>query len=101
MPRRNRRTPGSSQPPRDLSRMLEVGVRVESYAGQRWNARSVRANSAGRSYTCPGCQQVVTSGEPHVVAWPAEGLGDLSDRRHWHTPCWTARDRRPPRGSWR
>ena len=28
------------------------------------------------------------SGIPHVVVWPADGLGDLTDRRHWHTPCW-------------
>ncbi|MBD2758349.1 hypothetical protein IEE94_02320 [Yimella sp. cx-573] len=99
MPRRNRRS-GAEQP-RDLSRLVDVGVRVESYAGQRWNVRSVRGNDAGRSYVCPGCQHAISSAQPHVVAWPAEGLGDLSDRRHWHTPCWSARDRRPPRGSWR
>jgi hypothetical protein len=32
-----------------------------------------------------------------VVAWPAEQLGAFGgpgDRRHWHTPCWSARGRR-------
>jgi hypothetical protein len=45
-------------------------------------------------YLCPGCQQDVVA-VPHVVAWPE---GDLEWRRHWHTPCWTARARRGPTG---
>ena len=45
-------------------------------------------------YVCPGCQQDVVA-VPHVVAWPE---GDLDWRRHWHTPCWTARARRGPTG---
>ncbi len=76
-------------------------MRTESYAGGRWNVRTVRGNANGRSYTCPGCGQALPSALGHVVVWPADGLGDISDRRHWHTPCWAARDRRPPRGSWR
>ena len=99
MPRRNHRR---DRPERaDLSRLLDVGLRVDSYQGQRWNVRSVRDNDAGRQYVCPGCQQRLSSAIAHVVVWPAEGLGDLTDRRHWHTHCWAARDRRPPRGSWR
>jgi hypothetical protein len=47
--------------------------------------------SSGRAYRCPGCDQELPSGSPHVVAWP-EGRPD--DRRHWHTACWAARDRR-------
>ena len=49
--------------------------------------------TTGTAYRCPGCDQLF-SGVPHVVAWP-EGSPD--DRRHWHTPCWTARGRRAPR----
>ena len=34
------------------------------------------------------------------VAWSADGpigaFGDVTDRRHWHTPCWRARARRGP-----
>ncbi len=52
--------------------------------------RSV-AGTGGGPYRCPGCDQVLAGGVPHVVAWP-EGRPD--DRRHWHTPCWTARGRR-------
>jgi hypothetical protein len=29
----------------------------------------------------------------HVVAWPEFGHG-VDDRRHWHTACWNARERR-------
>jgi hypothetical protein len=53
--------------------------------------RSVAGTASGRPYRCPGCDQELRPGTPHVVAWP-EGRPD--DRRHWHTPCWQARGRR-------
>ena len=49
----------------------------------------------GKEYRCPGCDQLIRSGLPHVVAWPA-GDPDAGDRRHWHSGCWAARDRRAP-----
>ena len=49
------------------------------------------SGASGRPYRCPGCDQELRPATPHVVAWP-EGRPD--DRRHWHTACWTARDRR-------
>lgn len=99
MPRRNR--PRRDTPRGNPGRALDRGVRTEAYAGQRWMVRPLVGNDQGRSYICPGCQVSLPSSIAHVVVWPAEGLGDVTDRRHWHTPCWTARDRRPPRGSWR
>lgn len=65
---------------------LPAGERVED----GFVVRSV-AGSPGRTYRCPGCDQELRSSAPHVVAWP-EGRPD--DRRHWHTACWAARDRR-------
>jgi hypothetical protein len=59
-----------------------------------WTVRRVAGSSGtgpAKPYRCPGCDQVLTGDQPHVVAWP-EGRSD--DRRHWHTPCWTARGRR-------
>jgi hypothetical protein len=58
----------------------------------------VRAVSGetGKVYRCPGCDQEIPPGVPHVVAWPADERGDLSDRRHWHSGCWRARGRRMP-----
>jgi hypothetical protein len=53
--------------------------------------RALSGASSGRSYRCPGCDQEMPAGTPHVVVWP-EGAQD--DRRHWHTACWSARDRR-------
>ena len=53
--------------------------------------RRVAGNAPGRPYRCPGCDQELDGGTPHVVAWP-EGQSD--DRRHWHTACWAARGRR-------
>lgn len=50
------------------------------------------AGVSAKVYLCPGCSQEVVD-VPHIVAWP-EGRAD--DRRHWHTPCWSARGRRGP-----
>jgi hypothetical protein len=60
-----------------------LGERVEN----GYVVRQV-AGTSGRAYRCPGCDQELRAGVPHVVAWP-EGRPD--DRRHWHTPCWGAR----------
>ncbi|WP_375426695.1 hypothetical protein [uncultured Friedmanniella sp.] len=61
----------------------------------RWVVRSVPGASAVKSYRCPGCDQVVPAGTPHVVVWPAEpswsSASGLAERRHWHTACWQRR----------
>ncbi|WP_067483146.1 ATP/GTP-binding protein [Actinomadura hibisca] len=62
-----------------------------------WNVRQVAGANATKPYRCPGCDQEIPPGVPHVVAWPAGGWGDADDRRHWHSPCWRARGRRGPR----
>jgi hypothetical protein len=58
-----------------------------------WQVRPVTGVAARKAYRCPGCDQEIGIGQPHVVAWP-EGQPD--DRRHWHRVCWEARDRRRP-----
>jgi hypothetical protein len=60
-----------------------------------WQVRPVTGAAATKTYRCPGCDHEVLPGTPHIVAWHD---GDAGDRRHWHTPCWHARDRRRPRG---
>ncbi len=64
-------------------------------AGERtegdFTVRSVGVSD--RVFLCPGCHQDVVA-VAHVVAWP---YGDPEQRRHWHSPCWAARDRRRPR----
>ena len=69
---------------------------TESWQGEAWSVRHVAgASAAGKTYRCPGCDQLIGSGVPHVVAWP-EYVG-VDDRRHWHKACWNARDRRSAR----
>lgn len=72
--------------------------RQERHGDGEWIVQQLAGSSSGRSYLCPGCRQQVLASVPHVVAWPVEtpvasGAG-VDHRRHWHTPCWRARDRR-------
>ncbi len=99
MPRANRRRRDDA--PLNVDRALGGAVRRETYAGLEWFVRHVTGAGASREYLCPGCQQAIAMGTPHVVAWPAEGVGGLGDRRHWHSPCWSARERRHPGGAYR
>ena len=81
MPRRPRRV---------AARPLSVPTAEQVEDG--FVVRRVAGAAASKVYRCPGCDHEVRPGTAHIVAWP-EGAPD--DRRHWHTPCWTARDRRP------
>ncbi len=95
-PRRRRGRP-ASPPPRPLP---DIGVEEVEFAGQLWSVRRVRGNDSGRTYRCPGCQQEVSAAVAHTVVWPSETMQGLENRRHWHTPCWEARETRRPGGSW-
>jgi hypothetical protein len=80
--------------------------RVEEAADGDWVVRAVpgATGSGSKTYRCPGCDQEIRPATPHVVSWPAyprdsdlepwdtASAADL--RRHWHTACWRARDRR-------
>jgi hypothetical protein len=69
------------------------------WGGEDWVARRISGSASTKAYRCPGCDQEIRPATPHVVAWPAGVEGEasrLEDRRHWHTPCWDARDRRRP-----
>jgi hypothetical protein len=50
------------------------GLTVRSVAGLK-----------GKTYRCPGCQQEIRPGTPHLVVAAQD---DLESRRHWHTSCW-------------
>jgi hypothetical protein len=78
--------------------------RVEEATDGDWVVRAISGAATGKAYRCPGCDQEVLAGMPHVVTWPAyardsdldpwdtDSAADL--RRHWHSACWRARDRR-------
>lgn len=91
MGRPNRRRP--DPPGEDSFERLRSGwKRTEARRGGTWTVQPVSGSRAQKSYTCPGCGQVIDPGTAHVVVWRADGiLGDAADlaaRRHWHTHCW-------------
>ncbi|MBV9821617.1 MAG: ATP/GTP-binding protein [Actinobacteria bacterium] len=72
------------------------GEHTENWRGVDYRVRSVTgAASPGRTYRCPGCDQLLAAGTGHLVTWPAHDA-EATDRRHWHTACWQARERRAP-----
>ncbi|MET7752384.1 hypothetical protein [Micromonospora sp. NPDC005367] len=80
----------------DVERARQGVGSVQQWRDGEWQVRGISGGSSVKTYRCPGCDQEIRPGVPHVVAWPADGRGDLSDRRHWHRGCWSARDRRGP-----
>ena len=105
-PRRGRRATSSGAPAQelDLDRALGGMARRVSGPDGDWLVRPVAGPAASKTYRCPGCDQEISVGVPHVVAWPADTVtgsdAALADRRHWHSACWSARGRRsarPPR----
>ena len=72
--------------------------RTESGPDGEWHVRHLPGGSVVKDYRCPGCDHVLPAGTPHVVVWPAGEYGSVTDRRHWHLPCWNARGRRRPGG---
>jgi hypothetical protein len=89
--------------PRRHNRRVETAARQPvgghehrvDWRGEEWVVRPVSGQAAVKSYRCPGCLQEIRPRVPHVVTWPAEA--SVEDRRHWHTACWAARERRGPR----
>ncbi|GGT33571.1 hypothetical protein [Streptomyces purpureus] len=97
-PRRNRPRGGENPAEHEGASGDRYGgaQRTESWLGEEWSVRHVAgASAAGKRYRCPGCDQEIPSGTPHVVAWPE--YGGVDDRRHWHKACWNAKDRRTSR----
>ncbi len=89
MPRKNRRL---REPERRRGRFLDAGI--ADGPGGRYRFRRITGEAADKTYRCPGCDLTIRPGISHIVAWTDGGDGD--DRRHWHTGCWNARDRRRP-----
>jgi hypothetical protein len=94
-PRRNRPRRDESKPLADES--VRKGVQgIQQWQDGEFQVRSIFGGASEKTYRCPGCMQEIRPGVAHVVAWPIDGRGDETDRRHWHTGCWRARDRRGP-----
>lgn len=99
MPRRNRRA--DAHPGRPLGSGVGGTSTETGPAGDpdRYHVRRITGSRATKDYRCPGCDHLVVSGTPHVVAWPDRPRGD-EERRHWHTGCWAARGRRGVTRRW-
>ncbi|MBA2416385.1 MAG: hypothetical protein H0V64_10975 [Geodermatophilaceae bacterium] len=69
---------------------------IQPHDHDGWVVREVTGAASTRIYRCPGCDQEIRLGTPHVVVWPAydEEAGGVDERRHWHSACWAARERR-------
>lgn len=90
MARRNRRRVDDAPEMRPASSM---GVRtVVQVRDEDWVVQRITGSASTKNYRCPGCNQEIRPATPHVVAWPYDDHTDsdsrVSDRRHWHTPCW-------------
>ncbi len=94
-PRRNFRR--RDAPDLDEARMRRGVDAVEAWSDGEWAVRTIPGGAAAKTYRCPGCDHEIRPGVPHLVAWPSDGLGGPDDRRHWHSGCWRARERRRPR----
>lgn len=91
MGRRNRR----EEVP-DLGEIRLGGFRrAESHPDGDWIVQQLTGASATKPYRCPGCDQEIAIGTPHVVAWRDS---DVDGRRHWHKACWGNRQNRRPGG---
>jgi len=95
--RRRRAAEPGPEPPGDGRQLGASAERLESWRGEDWVVRAMpgAAGASGRVYRCPGCDQLIPAGSAHVVVWPAVDR-EADDRRHWHTSCWAARNRREP-----
>ena len=81
---------------------------VEQWRGEDYQVRRITGSTSTKPYRCPGCDQLIRPVTPHVVTWPAYPRDSDLDpwdtessadwRRHWHTACWRARDRRGAKG---
>lgn len=87
-----RRPSKHTRPARPLSSGHNTAV---TKSDGRWIVRSVAGAAAVKRYRCPGCDQLIAAGTPHLVVWPEiprlTSDSGLEDRRHWHTACWHRR----------
>ncbi|MEI6867279.1 MAG: hypothetical protein WCK62_02145 [Actinomycetes bacterium] len=91
-PRRNHpKQRGPKPEERDIATSHET---IEEHTEGTYRVRKITGSTSTKPYRCPGCDQLIPTATPHIVAWLEE---DIESRRHWHTPCWTKRAQRRPR----
>ncbi|MGI9005774.1 MAG: ATP/GTP-binding protein [Streptosporangiaceae bacterium] len=96
-PRRGGRTPGGQKAAGGDGDGAEPRLgppQVQEWPDGDWVVRQVPGPAAVKTYRCPGCDQEIRPGTPHLVVWPEQTPG-LAERRHWHNACWQRRPKRP------
>lgn len=87
--RSSKRPYGEQHRPLDMDRLGSMPHGENGPGNQRYTVANIRAGQ--KEYVCPGCNQIIEVGTPHVVAWlsePAWGFESVEGRRHWHSNCW-------------
>jgi hypothetical protein len=92
-PRRNRRDRSKDVADRDIENFSPQSTTLEDYLGIDYEVRQITGSTSNKPYRCPGCDQLIPTATPHIVAWP---LSDIESRRHWHVACWKKRNNRQP-----
>ena len=54
------------------------------HADEPWQVVTVPGAAARKTYRCPGCNQPIPPGTPHLVLWPTDRDDGVEQRRHWH-----------------
>jgi hypothetical protein len=104
VPRRGGSRRARPGPPAGPGRGASSSSPIEEAQDGDWVVRPLSGAASDKTYRCPGCDQEIRPGTPHVVTWPAYARDSDLDpwdtesatdwRRHWHTACWRARGTR-------
>ncbi len=92
-PRRNRRDKSRDNLESGIENFSPQTISFAEFDGIEYEFRQITGSTSNKPYRCPGCDQIIPTATPHIVAWP---LSDLESRRHWHMACWNKRSQRKP-----
>jgi hypothetical protein len=67
---------------------------IEEHGDGIYVVRKITGSTSNKPYRCPGCDQIIPMATPHTVAWLEH---DAETRRHWHSICWSKRNKRAPK----
>jgi len=89
--RRNRDSKWGAQfQPLDMDR-VRIGVKkLETKRGVEYSVQTSIGQNAedDKTWVCPHCNQSITKGQSHTVAW--DSVRGVETRRHFHNACWKA-----------
>lgn len=93
-PRRNRPKQRGRKMKNDEESDSPSHQSIEEHSEGIYMVRKITGSSSNKPYRCPGCDQLIPMATPHIVAWIEH---DVESRRHWHSACWSKKDKRKPK----